>query len=147
MGVHCTTSLWMNHGNGSHRRCAYLIAIPGLLYEPTLARDICEWVCGREASSSQRDFFCKNKQGLRELSSPFMCTGGLSLQQGSCQPPLMTQSERPDPSEAGPRQQLGGLGLQGLQALGESQHYEACQSLDGMLYGASQNSDHSLPLS
>ncbi|CAL8462588.1 g2121 [Coccomyxa elongata] len=74
-------------------------------------------------------------------------TGDLSLQQGSRQPSLMTQSERPDHPEAGARQQLGGLGLQGLQALGESQHYEACHSLDGLLYGASQNSDRSLPLS
>ncbi|BDA46457.1 hypothetical protein COCOBI_08-5500 [Coccomyxa sp. Obi] len=80
--------------------------------------------------------------------APFLDpTGGLSLQQGSCQAPLMTQSERPDHPEAGPRQQLDGLGMHGLQGLGESQHFETCGSLDGLLYGASQNSDRSLPLS
>ena len=56
----------------------------------------------------------------------------------------MTQSERPDHFEAGARQQLDGLGLQ---AISESQHLETCRSLDGLVCGASQNSDLSLPLS
>ncbi|EIE23906.1 hypothetical protein COCSUDRAFT_41258 [Coccomyxa subellipsoidea C-169] len=78
--------------------------------------------------------------------------GGPSAQQGSCQAPLMTQSGVLTP--IGPcnsqEQQLPDLGIQGLQnqaMLDPHHNFETCHSLDGLLYGGSQNSDRALPLS
>ncbi len=47
-------------------------------------------------------------------------------------------------------QQLPDLGTQGLQnqaMLDPHHNFETCHSLDGLLYGGSQNSDRALPLS
>ncbi|KAK9906380.1 hypothetical protein WJX75_000881 [Coccomyxa subellipsoidea] len=75
-------------------------------------------------------------------------TGGPSLHQGSCQPPLMTQSGRLTPFQPGElqEQQLLSQGLHS-QAGMDSHHFGTCHSLDGLLYVGSQNSDQVLPLS
>ena len=74
--------------------------------------------------------------------------GGPSLHQGSCQPPLMTQSGRLTPFQPGElqEQQLVSQGLHS-QAGMDSHHFGICHSLDGLLYVGSQNSDRALPLS